>query len=381
MQRGKQMKQEITNQDEHVQKEKKVITLSKKQLIVCIVAVAVIVIAAIVIAFTVKKNKEIAAYSGKDYKITNCIKLGKYKGIKVSLAATDDDIQSEIENLQEEYTTYEEKKGTAKDGDKVYADFAGYVNGALVEAARGSDYIDIGSGEWIDGFEEAFIGMKTGKTKKVKIDVPEGTYGEDSIDGKTVEFKLTLHYICGDEIVPDFTDDFVQSISDYNTVSEYKAYLKEKLEKENQDDKEEYAWTEVLDAAKVTKYPKSLMKSARQEVLQGYYDMADLYGQSHDEIFQSFGCDDEADFKKTQLDDLAKDTVKEALTAQAVAYEEKITYTKADYNKLVQEEYESNSGSYKSQQEYKKKNKDYLERTALQNAVKAWISKRAKFTK
>lgn len=223
--------------------------------------------------------------------------------------------------------------------------------------------------------------MKTGKTKKVKIAVPDGTYGDDSIDGKTVEFKLTLHYICGDEIVPDFTDDFVQSISDYNTVSEYKAYLKEKLEKENQDDKEEYAWTEVLDASKVTKYPKSLMESAKQEVLQGYYDMADLYGQSHDEIFQSFGCDDEADFKKTQLDDLAKDTVKEALTAQAVAYEEKITYTKKDYNKLVKEEYDSNSDSYKSQKEYEKKNKDYLERTALQNAVKAWISKRAKFTK
>ena len=101
---------------------------------------------------------------------------------------------------------------------KVYADFAGYVDGALVESARGSDYIDIGSDEWIDGFEEAFIGMKTGKTKKVKIAVPDGTYGDDSIDGKTVEFKLTLHYICGDEIVPDFTDDFVQSISDYNTI-------------------------------------------------------------------------------------------------------------------------------------------------------------------
>lgn len=137
----------------------------------------------------------------------------------------------------------------------------------------------------------------------------------------------------------------------------------------------------MLDASKVTKYPRSLMKSAKQEVLQGYYDMADLYGQSHDEIFQSFGCDDEADFKKTQLDDLAKDTVKEALTAQAVAYEEKITYTKKDYNKLVKEEYDSNSDSYKSQKEYEKKNKDYLERTALQNAVKAWISKRAKFTK
>ena len=80
------MNQEVTKQEEHLQKEKKGIMLSKKQLIICIAAIVAVIIAAVAIGLHVKKNKEIAAYSGKDYKITNCINLGKYKGIKVSLS-------------------------------------------------------------------------------------------------------------------------------------------------------------------------------------------------------------------------------------------------------------------------------------------------------
>ena len=77
----------------------------------------------------------------------------------------------------------------------------------------------------------------------------------------------------------------------------------------SEEEKKEFVWTEVLEDSKIKEYPDSLMESAREEVLQGYYDMADLYNVSHDEIFQSFGCEDEQDFKETQLEDLAKDTV------------------------------------------------------------------------
>lgn len=376
-------KKEMTQDTENIKKTDGVKKISMRPRTLAIIGIIVViaVVAIIFIVMKVKERNEIAAYSGSDYKITDCVEVGKYDGIKVSLAATEDDIASEIESLLEEYTNYEEKEGTAEDGDMVYADFAGYVDGELISDTRGSDYIEIGSGEWLEGFEEAFVGMKTGKTKKVNIDVPEGTYGDDILDGKTVEFKLTLKYICGESLVPDFNDDFVQSISDYNTVAEYKAYLKEKLEKENEDDKEEYTWSDILDTSTISKYPKSLMASAREEVLLGYYDMADLYGVTHDEIFMEFGCEDEADFKETQLEDLAKDTAKEALVAQAIAYREKINYTKKDYQSLLKEEYENNSDSYNSKKEYETKNKDYLERTALQNAVKSWISKKTKYTK
>ncbi|MDD7402711.1 MAG: FKBP-type peptidyl-prolyl cis-trans isomerase [Butyribacter sp.] len=330
-----------------------------------------------------KAEKEaIKEASGEDYDITKCVTLGKYSGREVSLAVTDEDVQLEIDNLIEENTTYEKKKkGTVKDGDMVYASFEGYVSGKKVDSTCGEDYIEIGSGEWLSGFEEAIIGMKPGETKKFKINVPEGTYGSEEIDGKTVTFRLNVKYICGDEIVPEYNDEFVEGVTEYKTTKEYNAYLKEKLASENEEEKAEYVWTDVLEDSKINEYPESLMKNAETEVLNGYYDMADLYGVSHDEIFQSFGCADEQEFKDTQLEDLAKDTVKELLVAKAIAYQEKISYSDEDYEALVKEEYENYSDMYDSQDAYEKENKDYLERTVLVNAVKEWISAKTNYTK
>lgn len=327
-----------------------------------------------------QKEKEQEAAEA-NYDAQQCVTLGKYKDLTVSLEATEEDIQIEVDSLLEEYTTYEQKEGTAQEYDMVYADFEGYVDGKKVDSTCGSDYITIGSGEWLEGFEEALIGVKTGQTKEFSIDVPNGTYGDEEIDGHTVVFKAKLQYICGDSIVPDYNDAFIQSVSEYNSVKEYNAYLKKKLEKENEEDKLEFSWTEVMDGSKVKKYPKNLLKSARKEVLQGYYDMADIYGVSHDEIFQTFGCEDEQDFKDTQLDELAKDTVKEGLVAEAIAAKENLSYTKEDYESLVQEEYDSNSDSYDSKEAYEKANKYYLERTALMNVVKEWIGENTNYTK
>lgn len=315
-----------------------------------------------------------------DYDIQDCIQLGDYDGITVSLAVTQDDVDTEIESLQEEYTTYEQQKGTVQDGDMIYANFAGYVDNKKVEDASGSDYIEIGSEDWMEGFSEAFIGAETGKKFSFDIDVPEGTFGDDSIDGKKVTFKATVKYICGEEIVPEYNDDFVQSISEYKTVEEYNAYLRSELASEYEADKAEYAWSEVTESSEVKLYPEDLLEAAKKQVLQEYYDMADLYGMSHDEIFQSFGRENEQDFVDNDLEELAQDTVKEQLVVRAIAEKEKINYTEEEYNELVEEEYTYNSEAYSSQEEYEKADREYLEETALLEAVKNWITERATFT-
>lgn len=317
--------------------------------------------------------------SGKYYKVAKEVTLGKYKGLKISLLPTEEDIQTEIESLLEEYTNYEKKKGVAENGDMVYGKFEGSIHGVKMDELCGSDYIDIGSNEWLKDFENAFVGMKTGKTKKVSMKIPEGTYGNESIDGKTVTFKLTLKYICGDAITPEYNDEFVQSVSDYQSVDEYNEYLKEKLIKEAEDEKAEYAWSEVVEASEIKNYPEDMIAKAKEEVLQGYYDMADIYGYTHDEMFQSFGCADEQDFVDTQLDELAKDSVKEIMVAQAISNKEGISYTKKDYNAVLEEEYDNNKSSYDSEEDYEKNNKQYLENTALIEKVKSWIEKKTNY--
>ena len=209
--------------------------------------------------------------------------------------------------------------------------------------------------------------------------MPEGQYGDDELDGKTITFKAKLLYICGDSIIPEYNDEFVEAISEYKTVEEYNEYLAKKIEKDYKEDKLELAWSEVYDSSEVTHYPEPLLKSAQTEVLNGYYDMADIYGVSHDEIFQQFGCDDEEDFKETQLEELAQDTAKDTLVAEAIANKEGISYTEQEYNDVVKDEYEYNTDTYDSKKEYEKDNKEYLERIALMNVVKEWLGENTTF--
>ncbi|MDE6852111.1 MAG: hypothetical protein K2J67_06425 [Lachnospiraceae bacterium] len=327
------------------------------------------------------KNSDTKTISG-NYDVQDCVELGQYDGITVSIAVTQEDIEAEVESLLDENTTYEQKTGKVQEGDMVYADFAGYVDGKKIEETSDSDYIETDSEDWLEGFSEAFIGAETGKEFSFDIAVPQDTYGDDSVDGKTVTFKATVKYICGNEIVPEYNDDFVQSISEseYKTTDEYNAYLKQELAAEYEAEKSEYSWSEVVENSKVKAYPENMLKAAREKVLQEYYDMADLYGMGHDEIFQTFGMENEQDFVDNELEELAQDTVKEQLIVRAIAAKEKINYTEQEYEDIVEEEYAYNSEAYDSKEEYEKADRAYLEETALQTTVKSWIADRTNFT-
>lgn len=339
--------------------------------------IAVIVIAG---GFVVWKWKGQNA-SRSNYNPAEYVKLGKYVGLKVSLAVTEEDIQDELDTVLEEHITYEQIAGTTESGQKIYADYEGYVDGQRMDVTCGGNYVDLGSGEWPEGFEANLIGASTGETKVFTIPVPEGTYEDETVDGKEVEYHVTIQYICGEEIKPEYTDEFVQSVSNkYKTTEEYTEYLRQKLKKENDEQKEEYAWSEVMQKAKAKKYPKSLLKDARQEVLQGYYDMALVYNCSREEVFPMFGYESEQEFVDTALKPLAKDTAKEYLVAEAIAAKEGISYTEEQYQEYLKEQYSGMTGQYDTVEAYEADNKMYLEHQALMKQVKAWISDHTEYT-
>lgn len=316
-----------------------------------------------------------------DYDPTKYITIGDYKGIQVSLEVTDEDVQDEVDSILEDHASYQELTGTTQTGQTIRASFEGYVDGTKKEDTCGEDYVELGSGEWLDGFEENLTGVNTGDSVVFTVPVPEGTYDDPSIDGKEVEFHATVLYICGEEVLPEYSDDFVKSISKkYKTTAEYNAYLKKKLHKENEEQKAEYAWSDVLETCEADNYPKSLLKDAKKEVLQGYYDMAQVYGCSKEEIFPMFGYNSEEEFVKSDLVSLAEDTAKEYLAAEAIAQMENISYTQDEYDKYVKEQYEDMTDEYDSQKQYEKKNRAYLERQMLMEKVKQWISGHAKYS-
>ncbi|MCD7824431.1 MAG: FKBP-type peptidyl-prolyl cis-trans isomerase [Clostridiaceae bacterium] len=356
-------------------------------IVLCAVFLILIGVAAGVIGVKLFQSHEVSEVeekTGAREDLTKYIKLGQYTDLEVSIGVTQEELQVEIDSLLEEYTTYEKiKTGSAEDGDMVYAEYTGYVDGTRQDEVCGSDYVEIGLGDWswLPGYEEALIGMKPGEEKQITVDMQEGVTGDDAVDGHQVELHIVLKYICGDAIVPEYDDAFVASISNYDTTQEYDQMLTEQLEEEYEEEKAEYSWSEALDNAKVKSYPEDLMEDAEQEVLQGYYDMAEIYGISADEAFQMVGCETEEEFRETQLEELAQDTVKEILFANAVAYQEQIEYSDSDYQEIVKDEYEYNKDSYDSQEDYEQQNETYLKNTALIHAVKEWISEHTNYTK
>lgn len=366
-----------------IQMKKSVLAL----IIICVLVIGVII--GVVLSnlnkmhLTSDKSEQNANVSyEKDFNPMDYITLGDYKGMKVSLAVSQDDIQSEIDSILEEYTSYKKLSGVVKMGDMIHATFEGYIDGKRADSTCGSDYIQLGSGDWIPGFEDALAGAKTGKKKKFYIDIPEGTYGDKSVDGKRVEFRVKVEYICGKEIVPEYNDEFVKSISsDCSTTKEYNEYIKEKLLKENENDRADYAWSDIMTLCEVKKYPDDMLNEAEKVVLQGYYDMAGIYGKTNDEIFKQFGYESEEDFRTKDLDAMAKDTVKEILVARAMSKAESIGYSDADYKEVVDEEYSYNEDKYSSKEEYEEKNRQSLQDEALQNAVKSWLKDNATYVK
>lgn len=351
-----------------------------RNVIIIVAVCAVLFLAGLAAGLMAPSVKEkITDMAGSNYNVNKYIEVGDYKSLNVSIAVTQDDIDAEIDDLREQNTIYEQLGGTVADGDMVYADIVGYVNGRRADDTCANDYVIIGSGDWVSGFEEALIGAKTGKTAEFTIPVPMGTYGNKSIDGHDVQFKVKVEYICGDSIIPEYNDDFVQSVSEYNTTDEYNEYLRQKLLKENEADKGDFAWTDFLDICKVKEYPGDMMEEARKVVLQGYYDMAVVYGCSKEEVFKQFGYDSEEDFKETDLEELAQDTVKENLAAQALADLEKITYTEKEYNEVADEEYSYNQDEYSSKEEYEKDNEQALKDEVLMKTVKNWLAENLSF--
>ncbi|MCL2631251.1 MAG: trigger factor [Firmicutes bacterium] len=158
--------------------------------------------------------------------------ISAYKGLTIESAEVEfneSDVDKEINRKLEQASRWVEATGRASaDGDKVTIDYSGSVNGVKFDGgtAEGSE-LHIGSGSFIPGFEEQVIGMNVGDTKDIKVKFPE-EYGEKTLAGKDAIFNIKLHAIKVKEL-PALDDEFVKDISEFDTLKEYKANVRETL--------------------------------------------------------------------------------------------------------------------------------------------------------
>ena len=160
--------------------------------------------------------------------------IDTYKGLKIKkfeYNVSDADVDKEANKILESQAKNEEVTDRAcKIGDSVNIDFSGSVDGEKFPGGTAEDYdLVLGSGSFIPGFEDAVVGMKTGENRDINVKFPED-YQADNLRGKDAVFAIKLNKIT-EKIYPELTDEFVKGHAGVETVAEYKAKTRERLEK------------------------------------------------------------------------------------------------------------------------------------------------------
>jgi trigger factor len=160
------------------------------------------------------------------------VELGEYKGIeieKIEALVSDEDVDAEIKKTAEQNSrivTVEDRP--IKVGDTAIIDFEGFVDGEAFEGGKGENHsLEIGSGQFIPGFEEQLIGVNKDDDVEVKVTFPEEYHSKD-LAGKESSFKVKIHEI-KEKVLPVLDDEFAKDISEFDTLDEYKASVKESL--------------------------------------------------------------------------------------------------------------------------------------------------------
>ena len=179
------------------------------------------------------------------------VSLNQYKGIEVEKnvkEVTDEDVNADIDRARERNARVVDVTDRAvQNGDVAVIDYEGFCDGVAFDGGKGENYnLTIGSGSFIPGFEEQIIGHNIGENFDITVKFPE-QYHSEELAGKDAIFKISLNGIKFNEL-PELDDEFVKDVSDFNTVDEYKADIKAKLEKKNEQEADNAVEAQIIDA-------------------------------------------------------------------------------------------------------------------------------------
>ena len=204
------------------------------------------------------------------------VTLGEYKGVEVKKAeavVTDEDVENELTAARKKNgRLIDVEDGAIEDGDNTIIDFTGYIDDKTFDGGAGTDYpLVIGSHSFIEGFEDQLIGKKKGETCDVNVTFP-AEYHADELAGKPAKFVVTIKEVKRNEL-PELNDEFASEVSDFDTLDEYKADIRKKLqEKKEQDAKvenENHVIEKVVENAQM-ELPQPMVDTQAREMVENY---------------------------------------------------------------------------------------------------------------
>ena len=269
------------------------------------------------------------------------VKLGAYKDLEVSVEAskevTDEEVDAKLESERKNLSELVVKEGAAENGDTVVIDFVGSVDGVEFDGGKGENHsLELGSGQFIPGFEDQLVGAKAGDEVEVKVTFPEDYQAAD-LAGKAAVFVTKVNEVKAKE-VPALDDELAKDLDDeVETLDELKAKYRKELEAAKEiafDDAVEGAALDLaVENAEIVELPAEMVEDEVHRAMNEFMGNMQRQGISPEMYFQITGTTQEDLHKQYEAD--ADKRVKTNLVIEAVAAAEGFDATEEEIQKEI----------------------------------------------
>jgi trigger factor len=269
------------------------------------------------------------------------VNLGQYIGLeaeKPAVEITDGDVEKELQKLQERHAQLVPvEDGAAEMHDITVIDFEGFVDGVAFPGGKGDDYsLELGSGSFIPGFEEQLVGAKVGEEREVNVTFPENYHSAD-LAGKDAMFRVTVKGIKRKELAT-LDDEFAKDVSEFESLEELKADIRNKLEKEAETKADHTLKDELVNkavSASEVEVPDTMIEQRIDSMLQDMNQRLSMQGLSIEDYLKYSGTT--VDEFRNNYRERAEKEIKVDLVLNAIAKTENIEVTEEDIDNRVKE--------------------------------------------
>lgn len=267
------------------------------------------------------------------------VKLGDYKGLEVEKrdpALTDEEVDAELKSMQERQAELVIKEDAATDGDTVVLDFEGFKDGEPFEGGKAENHsLEIGSGQFIPGFEEQLVGLKADDEKEITVTFPEEYHAED-LAGQEAVFKVKVHEVKTKE-VPELDDELAKDIDDeVESLAELKEKVTKRLQEAKEDSVKQAKQDEVVAKAvenAEVEIPHSMIHHEADHLMSHFTQDLQAQGLTPELYYQFTG--QTAEGMHDQMEQDAEKRVKMNLVLEAIAEAEGIEPAEAEIDEEV----------------------------------------------
>lgn len=272
------------------------------------------------------------------YDPTEYLTLPDYSQIEVTeYEPTDDEVEQQLSTYVDSWTHNEEvEKDTVEDGDLCLIDYVGSVDGVEFEGGTGTDYmLGIGSNAFIPGFESSLIGAKNKETTTINVTFPETYSVNPDMAGVEAQFEVTIKGIYK-EVSYELNDASVAENTEYSTVEEYTAVVKEEIKNNylaNQ------AWQALYEKCEFKEVPAYAVQAYKEDLIAQFEQTLSMYGMTMDSYLESYGYTQEQ--FEAEMETTAKNYVEQDVLLLSIAMDNNISISDEDMTTWANENYES----------------------------------------